>query len=110
MRLGIGPSPQATASANLVVILLSLDNGAVVGVHFDVGSLEGASIMLRAVLLGCIVLGCVCVLPGCIAVGGETEQQPTVGRELTDLKMALDRGAITPGEYEAKKSDLLARR
>ena len=66
--------------------------------------------MLRAILVVWVVVGCACIVPGCVAVGGETQQQPTVGRELTDLKMALDRGAITPGEYEAKKCELLARR
>ncbi|MCP5516410.1 MAG: SHOCT domain-containing protein [Verrucomicrobiales bacterium] len=41
---------------------------------------------------------------------GNTQQpteHPTTGQELIDLKRALDQGAITPEEYEAKKQRLL---
>jgi len=51
-----------------------------------------------------------CVLSGCVAVGGtrhSTAVAPTEGQQLIDLKRALDCGAITPGEYDAKKSQIL---
>ena len=51
----------------------------------------------------------VCLLGGCIAVGGsDNYQQPTLGRQLMDLKTARDTGAITPEEYERSKADLIA--
>jgi hypothetical protein len=31
----------------------------------------------------------------------------TTGQQLTDLKAALDAGAITPDEYEKKRKDIL---
>jgi hypothetical protein len=74
---------------------------------------ERSTFMLRAIRVTMVagVLAVAVAMAGCIAVGGDTRQAaPTVGQELTDLKMALDRGAITQGEFEAKKSELLARR
>ncbi len=67
--------------------------------------------MTRTTLLGlAVLLGGLGAGPaGCIAVGG-TSPQPTVGQQLIDLKAALDRGAVTPPEYEAKKAQLLAGR
>lgn len=53
---------------------------------------------------------CVCVLSGCLAVGGtrtSTAVTPTKGQQLIDLKRALDCGAITPAEFERSKSELL---
>jgi hypothetical protein len=53
----------------------------------------------------------VATVSGCIGIGGNTkQQQPTLGQELTDLKVALDRGAITQGEYDSKKAELLGHR
>ena len=50
-------------------------------------------------------------LAGCIAVGGTSNsQRPTTGQELVDLKLALDKGAITQAEYDQKKAELMARR
>jgi hypothetical protein len=48
-------------------------------------------------------------LSGCIAVGGG-EHVPTRGQEITDLKAALDRGAITQAEYDSTKAQILNRR
>ena len=63
--------------------------------------------ILRTAVVGLVGLA----MAGCIVVGSAKEAPPaTVGQELTDLKMALERGAITPGEFEAKKSEVLARR
>ena len=65
-------------------------------------------VLLRTAVVGVMGLA---TMAGCIVVGSAKEApSPTVGQELTDLKMALERGAITPGEFEAKKSELLARR
>jgi hypothetical protein len=65
--------------------------------------------MSRKIWVTCALAGVMLWLPGCIGIGGNTKQ-PTLGQELTDLKVALDRGAITPAEYDLKKSELLGRR
>ena len=47
---------------------------------------------------------------GCIAIGGTDRYEsknPTLGRQLQDLKVARDTGAITPQEYENAKGKLL---
>jgi hypothetical protein len=63
--------------------------------------------MFRSLALGLILMSV--VLPSCIAVGGtQNDRRPTAGQELTDLKVALDKGAITPAEYERKKAEILA--
>ena len=46
------------------------------------------------------------ILCGCIAVSG-TDNSPTKGQELVDLKLALDRGAITQAEYDSTKAQIL---
>lgn len=48
---------------------------------------------------------------GCLTLG-DTRQvyPPTVGRELTDLRASVDRGIISPQEYEYKKAQILAGR
>lgn len=48
-------------------------------------------------------------LGGCIIVGTDTETRPTTGQELTDLKTALDRGAINQQEYDKQRTAILAR-
>jgi hypothetical protein len=46
---------------------------------------------------------------GCVAVGGARHcEQPTLGKQLVDLKTALDSGAISEAEYAAAKSRMLA--
>jgi hypothetical protein len=46
---------------------------------------------------------------GCIAVGGsDNYTEPTLGKQLMDLKTARDTGAISPEEYERAKADLVA--
>jgi len=46
---------------------------------------------------------------GCLAVGGARHcEQPTLGKQLVDLKSALDTGAISEAEYAAAKSRMLA--
>jgi len=59
-----------------------------------------------ATLLAAMVAG----LGGCIAIGSSTQNRPTTGQELTDLKTALDRGAINQQEYEQQKVRILSER
>jgi hypothetical protein len=55
------------------------------------------------------LLGAVAARQGCIAVGGTArKEQPTAGRQLIDLKAALDAGAITEDEFKAAKARVLA--
>jgi PBP1b-binding outer membrane lipoprotein LpoB len=45
---------------------------------------------------------------GCIAVGGtDNTTQPTLGKQLCDLKVARDTGAIGDNEYADAKTKLL---
>ena len=45
---------------------------------------------------------------GCVAVGGSKHQEsPTLGKQLMDLKCALDSGAVSQAEYAAAKAKLL---
>jgi hypothetical protein len=45
---------------------------------------------------------------GCIAVGGSDRYvQPTLGKQLQDLKCAKDSGAITESEYQLAKQNLI---
>jgi len=63
----------------------------------------------RRLLPACAVLGMASALPGCIAIGRTARnEQPTVGRELMDLKAAFDGGAITEAEYGHAKAKILA--
>ena len=50
-------------------------------------------------------------LPGCIVVGENSSEPhiPTVGRELRDLKVARDEGALAPEEYDEARRNLLTR-
>ena len=58
------------------------------------------------ILCGC-ALGA--ITAGCIAVGGtDNYTQPTLGRQLQDLKVARDTGAINDAEYGDAKSKLIA--
>lgn len=53
-------------------------------------------------------MGALAGSPGCVAVGGaRNEAPPTLGRQLIDLKAALDAGAISEAEYNSAKSRLL---
>jgi hypothetical protein len=50
------------------------------------------------------------LLTGCIAVGGtEQHNQPTLGRQLIDLKQARDTGALDEAQYQNAKKELLAK-
>lgn len=51
------------------------------------------------------------ILSGCIVVSDHSTdpRPPTVGRELRDLKVARDEGAIEPEQYQDARGKLLAR-
>ena len=60
------------------------------------------------VLSAAAVLAIALSLGGCIAVGGTSNaQKPTTGQQLVDLKMALDKGAISQAEYDKQKAEIL---
>jgi hypothetical protein len=53
-------------------------------------------------------LAAIAALQGCVAVGGTSRSEsPTLGKQLIDLKAALDSGAINETEYQAAKQQLL---
>ena len=52
-------------------------------------------------------LAAIAALQGCVAAGGSKSQCPTLGRQLIDLKAALDAGAISESEYRSVKASLL---
>ena len=63
---------------------------------------------MKRTLVVCLILSALIAIPCCIAVGGtENSPRPTTGQELTDLKTALDHGAINQAEYDQKKAEIL---
>jgi hypothetical protein len=70
---------------------------------------ERKEIMKRTILIGLVLT---VFLFGCVAGIGTTEQseQPTVGKELIDLKTALDKGALTEKEYFELKQKVMNRK
>lgn len=70
----------------------------------------GDEIMKHATL-AIALTAAICTIPGCLTLGDTNEvYPPTIGRELTDLRMSAERGAMSPQEYEAKKAQILAGR
>ena len=64
---------------------------------------------MRSRLIQTVAVLSFSTLLGCIAVGGsDNYQEPTLGKQLMDLKTARDTGAISPDEYEHAKADLVA--
>jgi hypothetical protein len=63
----------------------------------------------RRTLPALAIFGAVAALQGCcIAVGGSPRQEaPTMGRQLIDLKAALDAGAMSEAEYSVAKAQIL---
>ncbi len=59
-------------------------------------SLAATSVLLVTTAVGCIALG-----------GGSKITNPTLGEELTALKISRDQGAITEEEYTNAKARLL---
>jgi hypothetical protein len=66
----------------------------------------------RLAAAGVLALSAV-ALPGCVLVTDNSAdpvtQQPTLGKELRDLKAARDEGAIEPEQYDQARHKLLAR-
>lgn len=63
-----------------------------------------SKILLIAVLLAPLLA----TVSGCIALGGGSKiTNPTLGEELTSLKIAHDQGAVSDIEYENAKAKLL---
>jgi hypothetical protein len=63
---------------------------------------------LAALTLGLILLA---HAGGCIFIASDENKSPpraTVGRQLTDLKLARDNGAIDDQEYQRTKAKLLS--
>lgn len=58
-----------------------------------------------------LVLATLTLAPaGCLAIGGTDHFEsvkPTLGKQLQDLKMARDNGAITDTEYQQAKAKVL---
>lgn len=64
--------------------------------------------MFRLLILIAAVVWVMIIPIGCIAVGGSPHvNHPTMGRELMDLKTALEQEAITEAEYHEAKASLL---
>jgi hypothetical protein len=67
---------------------------------------------MKKLIVFSLALSAVVFLNGCVAsVGGgpKTEhRKPTLGQELSDLKMARDKEALTEAEYQTQKAKLLA--
>jgi len=65
--------------------------------------------MLNNKTVPTLLLASTLVMGGCYFHGGTQEHvhTPTLGKELTELKSALDEGAISQQEYDRKKSTLI---
>ena len=60
----------------------------------------------RLVILSGCALGA--ITAGCIAVGGtDNFTQPTLGKQLQDLKVARDTGAVSDPEYNDARGKLI---
>lgn len=58
-----------------------------------------------------IILAGIIINVGCLSIGGSDKYEsknPTLGRQLQDLKTARDQGAIDDAEYQQAKSKLLS--
>ncbi len=65
--------------------------------------------MKRLITIG--LLAGMATFCGCIAVGGTDRyesKEPTLGRELQDLKTARDTGAISPDDYDKTRAALMS--
>jgi hypothetical protein len=73
----------------------------------EITHMSNARLLSRLTILSGCALGA--ITAGCIAVGGtDHHTQPTLGKQLQDLKVARDTGAINDGEYGTAKSKLIA--
>ena len=61
-------------------------------------------------VLAALLLIATLTATGCIAIGGKHQNEttpPTLGKQLIDLKLAFDQGAISEAEYQAAKDQLI---
>ena len=68
---------------------------------------------MRGTTLAIVVISLILGLAaaGCIAIGGSDRYEskcPTVGKQLQDLKIAHDNGAISDEEYQQTKVKLMS--
>lgn len=68
--------------------------------------------MLNKRIVPILLLASALTMGGCYFHGGTQERvhTPTLGKELTELKSALDEGAISRQEYDRKKNTLISER
>lgn len=66
--------------------------------------------IVRCVGIGLLALASV-GLSGCLVISDNSHDPvtPTVGKELRDLKVARDQGALDPDEYRDARQKVLAR-
>lgn len=64
--------------------------------------------MKTNITVACCALASAFALSGCVFAVGNKVPEPTTGRQLTDLKEAKQKGAITEKEYETLKAKVLA--
>lgn len=74
--------------------------------------IESANLMKRLVITTLISLSAAMLLSGCLGLslgGGKktVTNNPTLGQQLVDLKIARDSGALTGQQYEDQKAKLL---
>ena len=63
---------------------------------------------MRSLLITMLLLAAV-AQSGCLAVGGSRNSSPpTVGQQLTDLKIAYDQGTMSAEEYETARQAFLS--
>ena len=74
--------------------------------------------MKKWISTGLVSLAILTLLSGCIGLqfgGGSrpvpppVQTVPTLGQQLSDLKMARDRGALSEADYEIQKAKLLGK-
>ena len=65
--------------------------------------------LVHSVVCAGVLCVAACLAAGCIAVGGsDSYTAPTLGRQLQDLKVARDTGAMNDAEYNDAKGKLIS--
>ncbi|SFT67195.1 SHOCT domain-containing protein [Sedimentitalea nanhaiensis] len=68
---------------------------------------------MKRIAIGSLLILSLIAVSACSGGGAKTTNTistATTGQELTDLKAALDAGAITESEYEKKRKEILKRK
>lgn len=74
---------------------------------------KGHAMGTMRILAAALALGLALALAGCFGGGAKVDQSITTvskGKELEDLKRALDEGAINQKEYEALRAKVMKRK